>query len=430
MSEENENLVPEATAANSMLGAPSLDADRIDESTNSLIDNLLDAAEGSSESTPPELPPEPEDKEGDVTLDNFDEPPVAQEPTPIVEEPTPVVDPTPTLENPLDPEIAAIEAPRNLSEANQSNWKKLQEAATTYKKQAEEAELLRQKVQQLEQQPNTTTPPDYEELKKFRAIYDTENDPDFKSKYDVPLQKAKDNIYTILKKNGASDDVIKSIEESGGPSKISQEWWKKQAIDRLPVVDAAHLTKSLVEVVELNEGRAKEIGETAEKREEFVQKRQNDLVEKFHVEQKQIEDYTSELTKDVPWAKYKQIDPNLPPEKIEEINKHNAGVDLLSQQFNSALWPKTAQERAEVAAAAVASRVLSEQLRYEQSTRTTLQQKLDAATKELTALKNAGRVPKANPTPANVSKSTSMQDRIKMNASDAIDMGLDEASGD
>jgi len=430
MSEENENLVPEATAANSMLGAPSLDADRIDESTNSLIDNLLDAAEGSSESTPPELPPEPDDKEGDVTLDNFDEPPVAQEPTPIVEEPTPVVDPTPTLENSLDPEIAAIEAPRNLSEANQSNWKKLQEAATTYKKQAEEAELLRQKVQQLEQQPNTTTPPDYEDLKKFRAIYDTENDPDFKSKYDVPLQKAKDNIYTILKKNGASDDVIKSIEESGGPSKISQEWWKKQAIDRLPVVDAAHLTKSLVEVVELNEGRAKEIGETAEKREEFVQKRQNDLVEKFHVEQKQIEDYTSELTKDVPWAKYKQIDPNLPPEKIEEINKHNAGVDLLSQQFNSALWPKTAQERAEVAAAAVASRVLSEQLRYEQSTRTTLQQKLDAATKELTALKNAGRVPKANPTPANVSKSTSMQDRIKMNASDAIDMGLDEASGD
>lgn len=430
MSDENENIVPEATAANSNLGAPSLDADPIDSSTDSLIDSLLDAADVPETEAPPETPSEPDEKDGDLLLDEKPvEPvapaePVAAEPSTV--EATPI---EPTTASDIDPEIAAIEQPRNLSEANQSNWKKLQETATQYKKQAIEAEQLRQKVQELEQRP-TQTPPDYEELKKFRAIFDTENDPDFKSKYDVPIQSAKDTIYGILKRNGASDDVIKSIEDAGGPDKISQDWWKKQAIDRLQIADAERLKKNLVDVIELKENRTKEIGDTAEKRDEFIQQRQNQLVEKFQTAQREIQTYASELTKDIPWAQYKEIDPSLPSEKVEEIKKHNAGVDVLSERFNAALWPKTSQERAEVAAAAVASRVLADQLRYEQTAKVTLQQKLDETTKELTALKNAGRMPKANPTPANAQRNSSVQDRIKMSASDAIDLGLDEASGD
>ena len=436
MDPENDNIVPEATAANANLGAPSLDADRIDSSTDSLIDSLLDQAEGNAAPEPPETPSEPDLKDGDVTLDTLgDAPAEPVAPTePVATEPATPVDPAATAPiepaaPEIDPEIAAIEQPRNLSEANQSNWKKLQETATTYKKQAQEAEQLRQKVQELEQRPSQT-PEDYDELKKFRAIFDTENDPEFKSKYDVPIQSAKETIYGILKRNGASEDVIKSIEDAGGPDKISQDWWKKQAIDKLQLTDAERLKKSLVDVIELKEGRQREIGETAEKRDEFIQKRQNDLVEKFHTTEREIQQYASELTKDIPWAQYKPLDPSLPEDKLEEIKKHNAGVEQLSQQFNAALWPKTAQQRAEVAAAAVASNVLSNQLRFEQQTKVALQQKLDAAVKELTALKNAGRMPKANPTPANVQKSSSMQDRIKMNASDAIDLGLDEAGGE
>jgi hypothetical protein len=434
MATDNEdNIVPEATAANANLGAPSLDADRIDASTDSLIDSLLDEADTPDTHTPPETPSEPDDKDGDLLLDEKTvEPSAVEEPAaaePVVAETTSSSETQDTSTSEIDPEIAAIEQPRNLSEANQSNWKKLQETATQYKKQAIEAEQLRQKLQELEQRPSQT-PEDYEELKKFRAIFDTENDPDFKSKYDVPIQGAKENIYGILKRNGASDDVIKSIEDAGGPDKISQDWWKKQAIDKLPLTDAERLKKSLVDVIDLKENRQKEIGDTAEKREEFLQQRQNDLVEKYRSTEREIYEYTSQLTKDIPWAQYKQIDPSFTPEQLEEVKRHNEGVDQLSKQFNAALWPKTSTERAEVAAAAVASGALANQLRFEQQNRITLQQKLEAAEKELTALKNAGRMPKANPTPANAAKSSNVQDRIKMNASDAIDLGLDEASGE
>jgi hypothetical protein len=101
----------------------------------------------------------------------------------------------------------------------------------------------------------------------------------------------------------------------------------------------------------------------------------------------------------------------------------------LSNKFEAALWPKTPQERADVAAAASGFHVVVGQLRYEQETKQAMQAKVDALTKELTALKNAGRMPKANPTPANAKVASSVQDRIKMTASDAIDLGLDEASG-
>jgi hypothetical protein len=430
MSNDNDNVVPEINPANSRLGSPSLDADRIDESTDSLIDSLLDAAEETEQPTPPETPDEPDDIDKEVTLDSIDEPPAVQEQTKEVI-PEPVVESTPVEKAPeveIDPEISSIPQPRNLSEANQNNWKKLQETATNYKKQALEAEQLRQKVSELEQRP-TQTPDDYEELKKFRAIFDTENDPEFKSKYDQPIATAKENIYGILKKNGASDDVIKSIEEAGGPDKISQEWWKKQAIDKLPLTDAERLKRDLVNVIDLKEGREKEIGDTAEKRDEFLQRRQTELVENFQKTNEEIYKHTAEITKDIPWAQYKEVNPNDTPEAQQEILKHNAMVDDLSSKFNAALWPQTPQQRADVAAAASGFHVAVNQLRHEQETRAALQSKVDALSKELTALKNAGRMPKANPTPSNAKTTSSVSDRIKMSASDAIDLGLDEASG-
>lgn len=419
---ENENIVPESNAINGMLGAPSLDADPVEESTSDLLDSLLDSAEGINHETSPEIP---ESVQEDFTLDEV------TEPTPVpVEEVIPEVTPEPiqTPEVEIDPEISSIPQPRNLSEANQNNWKKLQETATNYKKQAVEAEQLRQKVQELEQRPSQT-PPDYDELKKFRAIFDTENDPDFKSKYDVPIATAKENIYNILKKNGASDDVINSIESAGGPDKISQEWWKSQAIDKLPMIEAERLKKDLFNVIDLKEGRTKEIGDTAEKRDEFLQSRQTELVENFKKQNEEIYNHTEEITKEIPWARYKEINPNDPPEVQAEIEKHNATVQDLSNKFEAALWPKTPQERADVAAAASGFHVVVGQLRYEQETKQAMQAKVEALTKELTALKNAGRMPKANPTPANAKIASSVQDRIKMNASDAIDLGLDEASG-
>ena len=192
---ENETIEPNVASG---FGEPSLDADPLDPDVDVALDRLLDEAEGIAE---PEQINEPTETEPSDTIEE------------IVEEVPEVVDPVEETaeteshepESELDPEIAAIERPRNLSEKNQSNWRKLQETASSYKKQAEEAAQLRQKLDEAQQQ--VKTPDDYDELRRFRAIFDIQNDPEFRSKFEKPISDAKENIYRILKANGASDEV-------------------------------------------------------------------------------------------------------------------------------------------------------------------------------------------------------------------------------
>ena len=433
---ENTNAVPESTAANNTFGSPSLDADQVSASTLDHLDQMLDEAEAAVTHVAPASRVDQQTLDSLNRITEANPNPINQiEPEPVAPElvaPEPIADPTPEpqVDLSIDPDIASINPPQNISEANQNNWKALQQKASEYKQQAEQAEVLRQQLEQLKNESQTKViPEDYEELKQFRAIFDTQNDPNFKSKYDAPISTATESIYSILRKNGAPDEVIKSIEEAGGPDKVNQNWWKTQALDRLPFTDAEKIKQNLVAMSDLKEGRDKEINEMASKRPEYLEKQKTELVDKFYSSHKEMEQYASEIAKDIPWASYKRIDDSMSQQEKVEAAKHNNAVSVLQERFTAALYPTTPKTRAEVAAAAVASHVLSEQLRLEQTSKAQIQAELQRLTNENNALKNAGRIPKANPTPQNTSRPYNQGDRIKMNASDAIDLGLDEALG-
>lgn len=430
--EDNDNIVPEITAANPDGGAERLDADRITEDVHQSLDALLDEAERETSPEATQLETNTsDDKHDNQTLDEITEQPApdAQESAPVdpasaggvPEQPVPA---EPRIE--IDPEIAAIEQPRNLSEKNQNNWRKLQETATSYKKQAEEAEILRQRLAEAEQRP-AQTPQDYEELKKFRQIFDIKNDPEFQSKYTKPISDAKEGIYNIMRKNGASDEVIESIEKAGGPDKIDDKWWQQNALSKLPFADAKRLERNLTDIFDLKDKQDAEISYAAEHAEEILAQRQQQSQEWYQQETGQIHNYIEEITKEVPWARYQEIPQAATPEQAEKIQNHNKVVADLESKFNSALWPQSANERASVAAAAVYSHVLTNQLRTEQATRATLESQLKKLTEENSRLKSSGKMPRQSVSTPSGNKTNSLDDRIKMKASDAIDLGLDEA---
>jgi len=421
---ENENEKAESSVTG--FGNPSLDADPIDESTEAHIDSLLDDALSGVEPVFADEPVETETvEEVEETIPETSDAPESTETTESPDAPEAPV--TPEVE--LDPEIASIEQPRNLSEVNRSNWRKLQETASTYKKQAEEAEQLRQRVAEMEsRQQEYKAPDDYEELKKFRAIFDIKNDPEFQSKYNQPIQSAKENIYNILRKNGASEDVIQSIEKAGGPDAVDQSWWKHNAIDKLPLTDSERLKRNLVDVVDLKEKQEKEIENAAQNAEQIIAQREQEKGQWYQQEVQQIDKHIDDLTKDLPWARFAEAPKDATPEKLEQVQRHNAQVQSLAEKFNSALWPTNAQERANVAAAAVFSHVLTEQLRVEQEAKTKYMTELKSLREENNKLKGAGKVPRQTITGQHSIKS-SLNDRLKMNSMDAIDLGLDEALG-
>jgi len=423
--EDTENTVPEITAANPDGGAENLNADPISPATHESIDSLLDEAERETGVEPTTEPTQTH--ENNSTLEELGNEPVQAPVEPSVEPSAqpeaPAQQAKPEIQ--IDPEILAIEHPRNLSEKNQNNWRKLQETASLYKSQAAEAEILRQRLEQAEQRP-TQTPADYEELKKFKQIFDIKNDPEFQSKYSQPIESAKQSIYNTMKKHGASEDVIASIEKAGGPDKIDDSWWR-QTIDKLPMIDQEKIKRGLGDVSELKEKQDSEIKYAAEHGEEILAQRQNESKEWYQKETTEIDNYVDNITKEIPWARYKQFTGNETMEQAEQIKSHNNIVADLHQKFNSALWPQTAGERAAVAAAAVLSHQLTGQLRAEQESKAQIQAELARLSDENSRIKASGKMPKSSiSTPASV-KNNDINSRIKMNASDAIDLGLDEA---
>jgi hypothetical protein len=423
---ETENIVePDVTG----FGNPSLDSDKIDDSTESAIDNLLDEVIKQQE----EPNNESEQVNSEPAQQGISEDNVASVVETQNQEPngSNQVDPSQQQQeqrSEIDPEIAAIEQPRNLSEKNQSNWRKLQETASSYKKQAEEAETLRQKLQEFEQRPQAV-PQDYEDLKKFRQIFDIKNDPEFQSKYSRPIESAKQNIYGILRKNGASEDVITSIEKSGGPDKINDAFWKNPAFNNIPFTDAEKLKRNLVDVADLRDKQEGEIQYAAENAEKILQEREMEKGQWYEKTVTEIDQEIDTLTKELPWARYAEVPQGATPDQIQQIQNHNSRVADLAGKFESALWPTTSKDRANVAAAAVFSHVLSDQLRTEQAQKSALLDQVKKLTAENNSLKSSSKLPKQSISTQSANKTNSMSDRIKMNASDAIDLGLDEALG-
>jgi hypothetical protein len=409
---DNES-VPESTVANADGGAAKLDADPISQDISDQIDSALDAAEGIESSVP-------EDTSGKYSREVA--PTETEEPKEEVYQPK--------VE--IDPEIAAIQMPANMSEKQQSNWRKLTESASIAKKQAAEAEILRQRLAELEsKKQEQQLPADYDELRRFRSVFDMKNDPTFKEKYDTPLNQASESIYNLLKKHKASDEVIKSIQEAGGPGKVSKSWWKQNAIDRLAATDdgfadARRLENALVQLDDIEAARNADLESATSNQEKWMQERQAEQEARAGEEAKSVHEYLESLTKDKPTFRFKDVPDGATPEQIEKIQQHNAGVADLQGKFQSALNPQNAKERAAVAAAATLSHVITQQLRIEQQSKAQMQSQIEKLMRENSALKSSGKMPKSTISTQSPSKS-SANDRIKMNASDAIDLGLEEA---
>jgi hypothetical protein len=302
----------------------------------------------------------------------------------------------------------------------------LQETASTYKKQAQEAESLRQKLVEYEQKP--PAPADYEDLRKFRAVFDIQSDPDFQNKYDVPINQAKSNIYGIMKQHGASDELLQSIEQQGGPEKIDQKWWQS-TLSKLPLTDAERLKRNIVDVADLSEKRVGEIMNSAQNAEQYYKSRDEALVERFSKQEEESLNYIQEKIKEqnADWALPKEIPSGATPEQRKAIESHNEQAAQLEQMFRGAMYPQTPQARADVAAAAAMSHMLTNQLRTEQTSRQRMEAQIKQLSDENNRLKGAGKMPRQNLATAVSNKPASVSDRLKMSSTDAIDMGLDEA---
>lgn len=420
--DNDDNYVPETNAVNRDGGAAKLDADPINQSASDAFDSLLDSIESELDTN--------QDNSGQFSRNVQAETSGKQDVAGQNSETN-----SGTQNDDLDPEIAAIQPPQGMPEEQLGNWKSMRKSLSDYKKQAAEAATLRQRLEELEarsaqmsQQPQL--PPDYLEWKQRAAIFDAKNDPAFRAKYETPINESKGAIYSLLRKYDVPEESIKAIEEKGGPTKITEAWWKTQIIDKLngmgKFTDAIRIQNAMAQIEDAEAAMNAELKQAETNADQWLQKREQEKYESALRDYNDEQTYLDELTKNTPF-RFQEIPQNATPEQVKKIEAHNEALESLAQKYESAKNASTLREKAAVWAAATYSHVLVRQLEFEQTARKKDADTIKKLMAENSALKGAGRAPRSNVNNSSARPSSNLSDRIKMSSSDAIDAGLDEA---
>lgn len=330
---------------------------------------------------------------------------------------------------PADPEIDGIEKPRGLSPKNDGHWETLRAVAKREKAGRIAAEA---KAKELEAKVGSLPPEIEAEVKEAREIrrtFNLRNDPYLKETYDKPMEKTKQEIYTLMESCGFSKERIEKMEAAGGPMSHPMDWWRDEIFARLENSDnqsektAAVLIENLLKKnIQMTFEREQELTRAVQGQAEWLKKRDEQYVTKAKEEREFIVNQLTEVQKQIPWANPVQEPPNATPEQKAQVAAHNAFYNDTVSRMKVAMNPPNAQARLETALAACLSFKLAQDL-------DALGGKIKMLEEENGKLKSAGVTrpgPVATP-PAGGTKPKSFGDLIKMKNEAAIDAGLEAA---
>lgn len=206
------------------------------------------------------------------------------------------------------------------------------------------------------------------ELSKYRTMVDIQADPEFISKYDQPIEKAKASVKDMLKGLDVSEQVANQIDFNN--TKLMDEIIDHVSEHR-DKITAKRLQRKIEEIVDLMDKR----GETLNDQKTNYQKFMEDKKKESSLKGAESEGRTLRHLETIAQAKdpkgntiFPFLNKVVPPEnatapQIAQIEGHNKVVDLMQSKVNEAIKMSSPEERAELAVAAAASHYLQAQLR-------------------------------------------------------------------
>jgi outer membrane murein-binding lipoprotein Lpp/chaperonin cofactor prefoldin len=405
------------------------------------LDAALDAA-GLGENEPAKPAAAVEPAETDLDLDPEPKPakgdpepkPAEGEPETKPAETTPPIDEAAKKAAELEAiDLDKVKAPDDVSPRNLVNFNKLRDVAKHYKSQIQTTETRLQQLEarnrELESRPGQVPENMMKELedhRKFRKLFDAENDPEFKRQFSEKLGALDEDVLGILRKNGLPEETEKQL-KALGLDKVSANWWENEILPKLPFVDRERIQKRLAERADVTDQRSKELEKFSTQRDQWFEQEKAKVTERFQAEQNQIDQHLDLLTQNIPWARYQEVPANATADDRAKIEAHNKSVAELEQNFRNYLFPKTPAERAEIAAAAVASTKLAGAVDDLAGRLRDSNARAEKLEKELEAIRSAGRSPASRP--ANRRVASEAPDASKLSDEDAIEAGLAAAEG-
>lgn len=353
-----------------------------------------------------------------------------------------------TLEDVSEEELQVLphDKPKTAKRINAllSKIKEVESRETETRKQAEEKA---KRLAELEQQLSTVKSSDpttdekikaqLDELAMYRRRYELDNDPELKEKFDTRIEAQESAIVDHLKKRGATDELVKLIQneggwarfassnntmtlpdEDGGTRQVSMAELAETIINALPLGERKAIEAAMMDQIQTQsakklhyEDQVKKAKEYFSKRDEEGRKAQAEQQRQIEEARKSVEKWQSEVEQS-DWLKDKELPAKATPEQKQAIQEHNRYNAQLRSLLKKAVSTTDLNGMLEI---------VHDSVRYYDERRNTaslkrevdsLRAELQAKQAELDKFKGASRsVPRAGSVSSNASAPTAPEKR-------------------
>lgn len=186
------------------------------------------------------------------------------------------------------------------------------------------------------------------ELRAFRAQFDTENDPEFKSKYDTKLNQNYETVYSKLKEHGLKDEVIATLKSLSSKERDENI---ETFLSKIPTASRRLIESKLVDNVSVSEQRRAELEGVRAKADQILADRAKAPVETTQKLESEIATRLRPALEKVDWIRVKEIPASVAGEEKVKLEKENAFALFAQDQLRKAIVDHSSASRAEAALA-------------------------------------------------------------------------------
>lgn len=286
----------------------------------------------------------------------------------------------------------------------------------------QELEQLRTKVAELEKK-STTVPDDVQnelkELRAFRAQFDTQNDPEFRQKFDSRIDQNYSTVFDVLKKHGLPDGEVAKLR---GFSPAERDAAIETFLDKLPTIDRKRIEAKLLDNVNVSEERERALAEARTKADEILAKQKQAPEQQSQQRIAQVAEILKPQLAKLPFLHPKEIPANAAPEEKKRLEAENN----FAAAAQEALRRQIVDQSPETVAAAAIAVPLALHLRQVNAA---LLQRAEAAEKQLAAIKNASATSRTARSIGNAAAPAPAAPKAHENSEDAVDALFSEVTG-
>ena len=323
---------------------------------------------------------------------------------------------TPTEEDPYD----KVKLRSDASEKTKNTFEELKRTAKDRELKARtEAEQARKELQELrakvEELSKKTVPDNIEaelrELREFRATFDAERDPEFQQKFSSRLEQNNGTIFETLKRNGLKDELVEQVKSMPYDQQVEQiaRWAEK-----LSPRDKLLITARLADNENIESDRQSALREIKSKADQILAEKRNAPVRNQDQFVEEAVRTLKPVLPQVPFLHPKETPANATPAIKAEIERHNAVAAESQKMLLSFLQDDSARTRSILALAGVLAPRYQAQLKEAEG-------RVKALEKELSSIREAGRLSKTTRSSATAERAAPRIDVFDTNAEDAME---------